>query len=296
MTLDPRHLRAFLAVAETLHFGRAAEQLGIVQSALSAQIKRLEDVIGGPLFTRGRRKAVELSPAGLVLKEEAEDILARLARTERIGRLAAKGESGKTFIGYVFSAAMSGVLADILRLARMSLPYMTIDASPIETPQQIAAVADASLDIGIIRPRRHYPAGIASHVIHRESLVLGLSSRHPLASSASISPRDLASETFLTPQIGEAMGPAGSVADLAEQGGFAMPDLRETSDFVTAASMAASGGGVVLAPRSLGNLKLPDLVYKPIEGFNRTIELALIWRDPETPLIRALRDRLPGSD
>ncbi len=290
MTLDPRHLRAFLAVAETLHFGRAAEKLGLVQSALSAQIKRLEDIIGGPLFIRGRRAAVTLSPAGQVLKEEAVDIMARLARTERIGQLAAKGKSGRTSIGYVFSAAMSGVLADILRRAQTSLPYVIIEASPMETPHQIAAIAEASLDVGIIRPRPHYPSGISSFLIHQEAFVLGLSSRHPLASITSVLPRDLGSETFLTPQIAEATGMAGAVADLAQQGGFAMPELRETSDFVTAASMAASGAGVVLAPFSLSNLKLPDFVCRPINGFCRTTELALIWRGSETPLIKALKD------
>lgn len=293
MALDSKHLRAFLVVADTHHFGQAAERMGIAQSALSTQIRRLEDIIGGPLFSRGRRSAVTMTPAGRAFLVEATETIARLDRTERIGRLAVQGEAGTMTVGYVFSAAMSGTLSQLLSIVSRRFPHMTINASPMETPEQIAALADARIDACLIRPRRQYPDGIQSQIVHTEPLLLALGHEHPLAASAEVHARDLANEIFLIPQAGEATGWVSAVSDLAQRARFPMPAIRETSDFVTAASMAASGRTVVLAPRSLSNMSLPGIVYRPIAGCTGTVDLALAWREPPTPAIAAVRHALP---
>jgi DNA-binding transcriptional LysR family regulator len=278
MSLDSRQLRIFLAVAELRHFGQAAERLGLVPSAVSGQIKRLEDRLGGPLFQRGRRTAVTLTPAGETFRLQAEAVLRRLAEAERIGRLACGGAAGTAAIGYVFSAAMTGLLSRLMADAAERFPDLTLTASPMDTPEQMAALADGRLDAGLVRPRPHYPDGIAARIVHREPLLVALAETHPLAQAASLTAGDLHDEAFIIPQFSEATGLADALARLASVGRFALPPTREVNDFVTAAGLAAAGLGVVLAPTSLARLALPGLAFCRLTDFQGVIELAFAWR------------------
>jgi DNA-binding transcriptional LysR family regulator len=288
MALDVRQLRAFVTLADDLHFGRAADRLDIAQSALSTQIKRIEDIIGGRLFDRGRRSAVRLTAAAELFLLEARQSLEQLDRTERIGRLAMRGVAGPASIGYVFSAAMSGILARALAAVRRDLPDAVPQASPMETPEQIAAVADVLLDAGFIRPRATYPAGISAKIIERKAMILAIAEGHPLAAKRKIRARDLAAERFIIPQSGGDGGMRAPVAALATNGGFVIDSAINTGDFVTAATIAAAGYGLVLAPLSLKNLTIPGISYREIEDYSGTVDLALIWRGPRSPLIATI--------
>jgi len=276
--LDGRQLRIFLLVAELRHFGRAAERIGLAPSAVSAQIRRLEDRLGGPLFLRGRRAAVTLTPAGAAFRPEAEAALGRLAQAERIGRLACGGAAGPVAVGYVFSAAMCGLLTRLLAMAAARFPDLAVAAHPMHTPDQLAALADGRLDAALVRPRARYPEGVDARPIHREGLMVALGRDHPLAAEPAIRAADLRHERFIVPQFGEPAGLSDTVADLARAGGFAPPATTQVGDFVTAASFAAAGAGVVLAPASLGRLGLPGLAYRPVAGFEGVVTLAYAWR------------------
>lgn len=292
--MDVRLLKAFLAVAEERHFARAADRIGIVQSALSTQVKRLEDILGGPLFVRGRRSQIQLTFAGETLLHEARATVARIERTIHLGRLATRGAAGTIALGYIFSAAPSGVLSRLLAHMRDRYPGLTINASPMETPDQIAALDHATLDLALIRPRREYPDTIRTRVIHREGLVLALPEAHALAKAPLVRATQLADEIFLIPQSGERPGVFETVAHLAKIGGFPYR-TRETPDYVTAASIAASGGGVVLAPASLSRLNLPALTYRPLADYQGTIDMALAWRAVAPAFIDDLVDMLTSE-
>jgi DNA-binding transcriptional LysR family regulator len=292
--LDPRALRMFVALAEERHFGRTAERLGVAQSVLSTQILRLEDRIGARLFSRGRRSVVSITPAGEVLLVEAQSAIAQLERAERIGRMAGRGEAGTANIGFVFSAVMSGVFPTALTAIRDALPQLAIAAEPMETPEQIAALADGRLDVGFIRPRPTYPENVEAHVLHAEALLVALAADHPLAGRAALSPGDLAGETFIFPQFGANDGFAETTARLLGNGAFEPARTLRTRDFVAAISLASAGYGIVLAPTCMRRMQLDSIVYRPLTGQHEAVHLAVAWNRHANPrLVETVLTVLP---
>lgn len=288
--LDPRLLDLFVHLAEDLHFGRAAERLNIAQSTVSTQLQRLEDMIGAPLFTRRKKAAVRLTDVGQVFLGEAREALDRLARAETIGRIAARGEAGPMTLGYIFSAVPSGLLPRLLTLLHQTMPLVQVAPRLTETPDQIIAIADRRLDIGLGRPRPAYPEGVRARIIHREPLLLLLAHDHPIAAYPVVPAAALHDRTFLLPQFNERFGLLEKLEGLAMAGGFALPPLIRTSDFVTAASMAAAGYGMVLAPASLVRLGVEGLVARPVEAFDDQIETAIFWHENGSPIARRCAD------
>jgi DNA-binding transcriptional LysR family regulator len=293
--IELRALKLFAALADTLHFGRTAEQHGVAQSVLSAQIRRIEDRIGARLLERGRRSSVALTPAGRTFLAEARLVIEQAGRAERIGRMAGRGEAGPARIGFVLSAALSGVLPDALAAIRHALPALTIEAEPMETPEQIAAIADGRLDLGFIRPRPSYPPGVQVRTVHSEDMLVALASDHPLAARPSIASSDLAGETFIFPQFGDSEGFADTIARLSGTGFFHPGPTLRTRDFVTAISLAAAGYGVVLAPRCMRNLRLDNIVFRPLSDHRECADLIVAYsRHANQRLIDVLLDNLPG--
>lgn len=290
--LDPRLLRMFLTVAEERSFARAADGLGLAQSSVSAQMKRLEDVIGAPLLTRGKRAAVHLTEVGRLFVGEARAALEGLDRAETLGRMAARGLAGPVTIGYIFSAVTNGTLPHLLRSARTAAPMVHVAASLSETPDLIAGVTGRRIDIALIRPRPAYPEGVVARTVHAEPLIMLTGPDHPLAAHAAISVEMLSEQRFLLPQFNERTGLLENLERLARAGGFAMPEVIRTGDFVTAASLAAAGYGVVLAPASLARLGVDGLTARPIRGFADQIETAMIWHEQATPAVH----RILGSE
>lgn len=291
MMLDGDQLEVFLAIAETRHFVRAADRLGIAQSVVSKRLQRLEDRLGARLVTRGSRKDVALTRAGQLFLDEARAALASLRQAERIGRNIARGAAGPLRIGYVFSAAMSGTLARVLRALRDALPDLDVRLSLMETPVQFDRIVSGEIDIGLTRPRPSYPPAITARTVHREPLVLALADDHPLTRHAAVRLADLAGEPFIMPQFHEEVGLAEAVRDLARAGGFAMPALHRTDDFISAAVLAAAGRGVVLAPASLQHLALDGLTFRPLADHAATVELALLCRDDTPAAARGVIER-----
>lgn len=275
--LDAKALTLFAALAEERHFGRVAARLEIAQSAVSTQLLRLEDQLGTRLLTRGRRSAVTLTTAGHVFLEEVHLLLSQMRRAEQIGRLAGQGEAGRLSMGYVFSAAVSGILSTGLAAIKAALPALTVMAEPTDTPSQIDGVANGRFDLGVIRPRVRYPDNVDARIIHREGMVLALAENHPLAGDR-ITPRSLADQTFIIPQFGEGSGLGDKVMELARRGGFAPRPFIDTRDFLTAISLAASGLGVSLVPLSISRVRVPNIRYCALAEEAGQIELALIWR------------------
>ena len=275
--LDSHALHCFLAVARELHFGRAADQLQLAQSALSRHIQALERELGVRLLNRGRRSLVTLTEAGTALLGEAQLAMQQLDRAEATARRAARGEIGRLEIGYVVSAALSGVLPRTLERFRALRPDVQVQLLAMETPRQLEALRTGLLDVGFLRPRPAYPPGIIATIVHDETLLLAVGADHPLAKRR-VDLAALAREDFIVPQFDESAGFAEHLAALAARGGFEPRIAHRVRDFIAAMAMAAAGYGVVLAPASLASISMHRVVCRPIEGYAGLAELALARR------------------
>lgn len=275
--IDSRALRCFVAVARELHFGRAADRLQIAQSALSRQLLELERRLDVRLLNRGRRSSISLTHAGAALLVEAELAIKQLDRAEVIAKRTARGEIGRIEVGYVLSAALSGVLPEVLQAFRSAHPAVQVHLISMETPRQIEGLRAGLLDVGFIRPRADYPDGVTASVVHREPLVLAVGRGHPLA-TREVGLRELARESFIAPQFDETSGFVEHLATLGARGEFEPRLAYRVRDFITAAMMASAGYGVVLAPKSIASIESSNIVCRAIRGYDAMVELSVAYR------------------
>jgi DNA-binding transcriptional LysR family regulator len=286
--LDARQLRYFIAVAEELSFARAADRLNVAQSAVSLQIKGLEEAFGVRLLNRRKRAAVSLTEAGRLFLSEAVGAIRQLERAEQVGRLAARGELGQIEVGYVTSVAMNRILPSLLREYRRSHPAVQLRLTAMETPRQLDALDEGRLDAALIRPRPSYAAGVAAHVIYREGLCVALAADHPLARSDTLHAAELGNEAFIVPHVASF---GGHLERLAAAGRFPIKIVHDVGDIVTALSMAAAGYGVVLGPESMRGLGFSEIVFRALADFPEKVELAVAFRVAEpSASVRAFID------
>jgi DNA-binding transcriptional LysR family regulator len=286
--LDARQLRYFIAVAEELSFAGAADRLNVAQSAVSQQIKGLEEAFGARLLNRRKRAAVSLTEAGRLFLSEAVAAIRQLERAEQVGYLAARGELGQIEVGHVTSVAVNRILPSLLREYRRSHPAVQLRLTAMETPRQLEALAEGWLDAALIRPRPNYAAGVAARVIYREALCVALAADHPLVRSHTLQAAELGNEAFIVPDVASF---GSRLERLAAAGRFPIKIVHDVGDFVTALSMAAAGYGVVLGPASMRELGVPEVVFRPLADFAEKAELAVAFRTAEpSASVRAFID------
>ncbi len=174
--MELRHLRYFVAVAEELHFGRAAKKLNIAQPPLSQQIRDLEQELGSPLFQRTSRR-VELTAHGRLFLTEARDILGHTQRATEMVKASQRGEFGSIAIGFVTSAIYS-VMTPTLRGFHSQFPQVEIRCHEMATPEQISALHKGEISVGFLRTPIS-DDGIRTHLLLREFLVLVLPGASP---------------------------------------------------------------------------------------------------------------------
>jgi DNA-binding transcriptional LysR family regulator len=226
MDLEPRLLRCFLAVADELHFGRAAARLYISQPALSNQITKLERTLGTDLFVRTSRQ-VELTPAGRALREDAPLALGALNRAAERARLAGEGNAGTVRLGYA-PVAGHETLGAILTAVERDSPNVTVIASQLYGAEIPGRVLTGDLDIGLAlfpEPLR----GVQSEPLRREPCALLLSKHHRLADIDPIPLTSLKNETLLLFPRELAPGCYDRVITACEQCGF-QPRIRTFPD------------------------------------------------------------------
>lgn len=282
--LDAHALEVFLAIADQRNFVRAADSLGIAQSVASKRLARLEDELGTRLFDRGSRTPITLTRAGELFLDEARTALVALEQAERIGRAVARGNTGPLRLGYVFSGAMTGLLTCLVAALADALPDVAVQPTLMDTPAQLRALGEGRIDAAIVRPRLSWPERTMVLGLHREPMIIALGYSMPLAAQTGICLQDLIGQTFLTPQFHEEAGLAQTVRDLARAGGLPEPAIRATGDFITAASLAAAGQGVILAPASLARLGLTGLTFRPIDDYAAELVLSVVARADMPPV------------
>lgn len=193
--MDLRQLRYFVAVAEELHFSRAAVRLNLAQSALSAQVRQLEAELGGPLLMRNTRK-VELTPAGESLLTDARRLLALADDAKRRARALARGEAGSLVIGSL-GPAPGGVLAPVLAMFSSRHPDVRVELRAFDFTQVVSGLREGRADIAFLYEPLHEP-DFAVTPLFAERRVVVLPASHPLAGRDELRPSDLAGETFVT--------------------------------------------------------------------------------------------------
>ena len=275
-TPDLRQLRQFIAVAERLHFGRAAAALHISQPPLSRSIQDLEAKLGAKLLERSRRK-VELTAAGAWYLEEARQVLVRLERAGRSVAERSAGGTGALRIGFVTIADYS-VLPGLLSRFKAAYPGVSLALRELVTESQLEALGAGDLDLGFVLPP--LPArDVDSITVNREPLVVALPGRHALARERGpLGVRALAEEPFVMVPANLARGLSEVVLGVCARAGFAPRIAQEAVQMQTVVSLVSSELGVAIVPASLLNLRRSGVVYRPVRDRHPRIELRLAWR------------------
>lgn len=195
--MELRHLRYFVAVAEELHFGRAAEHLGISQPPLSQQIQALEEEIGARLLERTNRR-VELTEAGRLFLDECRQILAHVEKATQIARRAQQGEIGELNVGFTASAPFTSTIPRSILAFRQAHPDVHLSLREMSSRVVIEALLEETVQVGVIRPFP-LPDTITAVELFRDPLVAVLRADHPLAQGKDegISIAALADELFV---------------------------------------------------------------------------------------------------
>jgi len=271
-----REMRYFMAVAEQLHFGRAAESLHIPQPPLSRAIRALEQHLGVALFARSRRR-VELTAEGARFLEEARRITAQLERSVLELRGIASGEQGRLRIGFV-SLADYGVLPGLLKGFKTARPGVRLSLREMLSPDQAAALGAGELDFGLLLPPVDGAAGLERLVVQRERFVAALPSRHRLAREGGrLAVSELAGEPFVMVPREIAPGLYDIVRGLAARAGIPLNVAQEAIQMQTVVSLVSSGLGVAIVPASVSNLGRRGVAYRELADRHPRLDLWLAW-------------------
>lgn len=273
--MELRHLRYFVAVAEELHFGRAATRLAIVQPSLSQQIQQLEHELGFPLLVRTKR-SVELTDAGKVFLVEAQKILAQVQEAKRAARRANVGEVGRLAIGYISSSTYD-LLPMMLRTYREHFPDVEVILRELTSQEQVRALEDDAIQIGLLRLPISSPL-LNTEVMRREPIVAVLPERHSLARQEQITVAQLANEPFVLQSRQRGAGYYMQLMKLCLAAGFSPNVVQEVTEMHTIVSLVAAGIGVSLVPLSIRDIRSQGVVYRELEAPVTLTEIAVAWR------------------
>ncbi len=287
--MELRHLRYFAAVADTRHFGRAADRLHMAQPALSQSIRQLEAELGTPLFARTTRQ-VRLTPAGEFLQVEVARILDAVEASVRGVRRIADGRQGLVRIAFTGSAAHTQ-LPRMARIVKRELPGMALEIhADLLTPAQVSGLTDGTLDIGVLRPPMA-GSGLEHRTIASEPLVLAVAADHRLATEPVISMTDLRTETFVL-FSGPDSAVNESVLRSCRAAGFVPHHEHEAAGISVLLPLVAADLGVALVPSSVRAAPLAGVVFRDVADA-ATVELALAWRaDESNPAVLTVLDAL----
>lgn len=269
--MDLRQLRYFVAVAEELHFGRAAERAGIAQPPLTQQIQKLERELGCRLLVRGRKTV--LTEPGAVLLEEARTVLRQADRAIENTRRSARGDSGQLTIGVPPSVMLMDLPA-VVRKYRERYPSVSFGLRELSTSAIEDAVRSGAVDLGFLRESR--PSGLASELVLREPIVAVLPISHPAAKRRTFRLDSLKREPFVL--FPRRLGPEFHDRLLASctAAGFAPNVVQEATQWQTVVSFVEAGMGVSLGPGCVRKFRWRGVAYQPVSGASTAV--LACWR------------------
>jgi LysR family transcriptional regulator, benzoate and cis,cis-muconate-responsive activator of ben and cat genes len=273
--MELRHLRYFVAVAEELHFGRAAKRLHITQPPLSQQIQLLERELGVKLLIRGRK--VQLTNAGRVLLEEARRTIEVADRAARAARAAGAGEAARLRIGYP-AATLVELVPAAFRTFAERFPDVGIEAVAGHTGGLLSALRDDQLDIAVLAMNGHDSETVCSKLLHREPLVLAVPDNHPLANRAALAMTDLAEQSMiLLPRALDPLHEHLPNVVLADTPATLLT-VHEAVTLESAYSAVAARLGVAVVAESTARIMaVGGVVHRPFAPPQPMLELSVAW-------------------
>jgi DNA-binding transcriptional LysR family regulator len=297
--MELRHLRYFVAVADELHFGRAAERLNISPPTLSHQIHALESLLGAKLLTRKTKSAVSLTHSGKRFLIEAQDTLKQAAQAEMAGRRAGRGEAGSISVGYVLSAGCGGLVSSALADFKEAHPDISFQLLRMQTAAQFKALINGTLDVGFARLPHRYPTGLSGFILDRQRLYLVMPAKHRLASRKQITPAMLIDEPFVGTSLEMELGFWSNIASIAPQG-VSLRIVDRATDVFTVLALVAAGAGISVLSESLSRIAIPGVVFREIIGVTKMADHIVAYRKNETaPVVKSfigfLRNRAVAS-
>lgn len=279
--MELRQIRSFLAVAETLHFGRTAEQLHLSQPALSLQIRGLEEELGVRLFERGRH-GTTLTAAGAAFRQDAAGALTQLDQATRKARLAANGKIGLLRIGFI-STAGAEILPQIMRGFRQSNPGAEFSVRNILTSDQVRMLDAGTLDIGFLRLPVDRHSGLNVIPVHREPFMLVVPSSHRFAKRKKVMMREVAEEEFLMYERSLAPGFHDLILDIFHRAKI-VPKISQTAgEMPTLISLIDAGMGIAILPVSAVKHSAASVIGCRIADRIPLSEIGLAFRNSTKP-------------
>ncbi|HSW15403.1 MAG TPA: LysR family transcriptional regulator [Solimonas sp.] len=278
--MELRHLRYFVAVAEELHFTRAAQKLGLGQPPLSQQIQALERELGTPLFRRLPR-GVALTEAGRCFLDDARSILASVERATEQARRVAAGNLGRLRVGMINSAPFHPFVPRVIREFGQRYPEVALSIDENSTPALAAAVLAQQADIAFVRPLLGDSSGLTTEHLFDEDMLVALPQGHPLARFRTLSLWALASENFvLFPRL-VGSGLYDEIIAACQRSGFSPRVTQEASQVTSIVNLVAAGLGVSLVPASMQQVNSEGVTYRAIAGDGPRARMSLIYREGE---------------
>lgn len=289
MNIELRHLRYFIAVAEELHFSRAAERLGMSQPPLSQQIRDLEGTLGVRLLRRTNRR-VELTDAGRVYLEAARDIVARVDDAGDRARRAERGEIGELHVAFTRSTPLSEVFPRAIRAFREAYPAVRLVLLERNTLQQVECLLDGRQQVGLVRGTQ-LPPTLVTHKLVDDPLVAVLRADHPLARrKRALRMEELAEENFIVFVRAAGTGIHDQLIAMCRNAGFVPRIAQEAGESSTMIGLVAAGMGVAVLPSSLRQVQVQGVAYVAIDSPDAASALYLAHRrDDPSPLVKAFR-------
>jgi DNA-binding transcriptional LysR family regulator len=289
--MELRHLRYFVAVAEELHFTRAAQKLGIGQPPLSQQIQSLERELGTLLFRR-LPKGVALTDAGRSFFEDARSILDSVQRASDHARRIARGDLGRIRVGMINSAPFHPFVPRVIREYGQRYPDVALSLDENSTPVLADAVLNETVDIAFVRPLLGDRVELVSEALFDEDMLIALPQGHPLARFRTLSLWALASEAFVLFPRPVGAGLYDEIIAACQRNSFSPRVVQEASQVTSIVNLVAAGLGVSLVPASMQKINSEGVVYRAIAGDGPRARMSLIYRhdDQDSPTVMNMVD------
>ncbi|MCF4124270.1 LysR family transcriptional regulator [Methylobacterium sp. SyP6R] len=294
--MELRHLRYFVAVADSLSFTGAAERLGVSQPPLSQQIRDLEAELGTPLLWRTSR-SVALTPAGTAFLARARHILAEVEEACAEARAIGAGRSGTLDVGLTGSI-LAGPLGRLIRLFGERYPAVLVRLHEMPPGEQPAALHAHRTDLCFLR---RPPEDPSLRVVRAwpEAVGVALPAGHPLAERAAIALGDLSDEPFVSLRLRDSRF-ATYLQEACLSAGFVPRIVQQVVESASLVNLVAAGLGVALVPASAGALPRPDIAYRPLAGPAPVADVCALYRVPAGAVtenfLNLMRDALGRAD
>ena len=278
--MELRHLRYFVAVAEELHFTRAALRLNIAQPPLSQQIRALEEQLGVQLFVRTRR-SVALTDAGQALLVRAREMLAAAQALPGELQRVARGEVGLLRIGFSSTLPLTKVLRDVVADHRRNPPDVALNLREMHSQQQFDGLLRGELDVGLVRYNEDAPEGIRTRLLRRDPLRLVVPAAHRFARRRSVAIAECRDEAFVGFPGDAGTGTGPLLKRLCAQAGFDPRIAQEAREATTQIGLVAAGLGLAVLPGPLEAVRIEGVRYVALEDAGALLVMSVATRADE---------------